>query len=337
MLIVMDSMHTDEQLETVVKKIEGMGFKAHVIPGAQNVAVGVTGNPGALDPGEFEILPGVKQALRVTRPYKLPGRDFKRENTVFRVGKASMGGSQFVVIAGPCAVETEEQTVRIARFVARAGAHWLRGGAYKPRTSPYSFQGLGEEGLKILAAAREETGLPVVTEVLDQRSLEKVVEYADVLQIGTRNMQNFALLREVGEAKKPVMLKRGFSATIDEWLQAAEYLLSGGTSDVFLCERGIRTFSSHTRNTLDLSAVPVVKQLSHLPVIVDPSHGVGARDKVIPMSRAAAAVGAHGIMLDVHDRPEEALCDGPQALLPDQFTLLMRDLRAMSKALGFEL
>jgi 3-deoxy-7-phosphoheptulonate synthase len=330
-------MHTDEQLQTVVKKIEGMGFKANVIPGAQNVAVGVTGNPGALDPGEFEILPGVKQALRVTKPYKLPGRDFKRENTVFRVGKASMGGSQFVVIAGPCAVESEEQTIRIARFVARAGAHWLRGGAYKPRTSPYSFQGLGEEGLKILAAAREETGLPVVTEVLDQRSLEKVVEYADVLQIGTRNMQNFALLREVGEAKKPVMIKRGFSATIDEWLQAAEYLLSGGTNDVFLCERGIRTFSSHTRNTLDLSAVPVVKQLSHLPIIVDPSHGVGARDKVLPMARAAAAVGAHGIMLDVHDRPEEALCDGPQALLPDQLTLLMRELRAMSQALGFEL
>ncbi len=337
MLIVMDAMHTDEQLQTVVKKIKGMGYKANVIPGAQNVAVGITGNPGALDPGAFEILPGVKQALRVTKPYKLSGRDFKHENTVFRLGKASMGGSQFVVIAGPCAVESEEQTLRIARLVARAGAHWLRGGAYKPRTSPYSFQGLGEEGLKILAAAREETGLPVVTEVLDQRSLEKVVEYVDALQIGTRNMQNFALLRDVGKAKKPVMLKRGFSATIDEWLQAAEYLLSEGTNDVFLCERGIRTFSSHTRNTLDLSAVPVVKQLSHLPIIVDPSHGVGARDKVLPLARAAAAVGAHGIMLDVHDRPEEALCDGPQALLPDQLTLLMRDLRAMGKALGFEL
>ena len=337
MLIVMDSVHTDEQLQAVVKRIEGMGYKAHVIPGAQTVAVGVTGNPSALDPGAFEILPGVKQALRVTKPYKLAGRDFKRENTVFRLGKTSMGGNQFVVIAGPCAVESEEQTLRIARLVARAGAHWLRGGAYKPRSSPYSFQGLGEEGLKILAAAREETGLPVVTEVLDQLSLEKVVEYADALQIGTRNMQNFALLRDVGQAKKPVMLKRGFSSTIDEWLQAAEYLLSEGTNDVFLCERGIRTFSRHTRNTLDLSAVPVVKQLSHLPIIVDPSHGVGARDKVLPMARAAAAVGAHGIMLDVHDRPEEALCDGPQALLPDQLTLLMRDLRAMSKALGFEL
>jgi 3-deoxy-7-phosphoheptulonate synthase len=333
----MDAMHTDEQLQAVVKKIKGMGYKANVIPGAQNVAVGITGNPHALDPGAFEILPGVKQVLRVTKPYKLSGRDFKHEDTVFRIGKASMGGNQFVVIAGPCAVESEEQTLRIARFVARAGAHCLRGGAYKPRTSPYAFQGLGEDGLKILAAAREETGLPVVTEVLDQWSLEKVVEYVDVLQIGTRNMQNFALLKDVGKAKKPVMLKRGFSATIDEWLQAAEYLLSEGTNDIFLCERGIRTFSSHTRNTLDLSAVPVVKQLSHLPIIVDPSHGVGARDKVLPLARAAAAVGAHGIMLDVHDRPEEALCDGPQALLPDQFTLLMRDLRAMSQALGFEL
>jgi 3-deoxy-7-phosphoheptulonate synthase len=333
----MDAMHTDEQLQAVVKKIKGMGYKANVIPGAQNVAVGITGNPHALDPAAFEMLPGVKQVLRVTKPYKLSGRDFKHEDTVFRIGKTSMGGNQFVVIAGPCAVESEEQTLRIARFVARAGAHWLRGGAYKPRTSPYAFQGLGEEGLKILAVAREETGLPVVTEVLDQRSLEKVVEYVDVLQIGTRNMQNFALLRDVGKAKKPVMLKRGLSATIDEWLQAAEYLLSEGTNDVFLCERGIRTFSSHTRNTLDLSAVPVVKQLSHLPIIVDPSHGVGARDKVLPLARAAAAVGAHGIMLDVHDRPEEALCDGPQALLPDQFTLLMRDLRAMSQALGFEL
>ena len=337
MLIVMEAVHTDEQLQTVVKKIEGLGYKAHVIPGAQNVAVGITGNPGALDPAEFELLPGVKQALRVTKPYKLSGRDFKRENTVFRLGKASLGGNQFIVIAGPCAVESEEQTLRIARLVARAGAHWLRGGAYKPRTSPYSFQGLGEDGLKILAAAREETGLPVVTEVLDQRSLEKIVEHADALQIGTRNMQNFSLLRDVGKAKKPVMLKRGFSATIDEWLQAAEYLLSEGTNDVFLCERGIRTFSSHTRNTLDLSAVPVIKQLSHLPIIVDPSHGVGARDKVVPLARAAAAVGAHGVMVDVHDRPEESLCDGPQALLPEQFTLLMRDLRGMSQALGFEL
>ena len=270
----------------------------------------------------------------MTRPFKLVSREVKHENTVLEIAGRKIGGNGFCVIAGPCAVESEEQTLEIARRVKRAGAHFLRGGAFKPRTSPYSFQGLGEKGLKILEKARKETGLPVITEALDTDTVDMVAEYADVIQIGARNMQNFSLLRRVGRAKKPVMLKRGMSATIDELLMSAEYIAAEGNYDIFLCERGVRTFSAHTRNTLDLSAVPAVKELSHLPIIVDPSHGTGKRDKVPPLARAAAAVGADGLMVEVHDKPEMALSDGPQALYPDDFDALMNDIRAIVMVTG---
>ncbi len=335
----METGHTEEQLRGVLSAVEGAKAKAHVIPGAQNTAVAVTGNVGPLDVRLFEDLPGVREAIPVSSAYRLAGREARRADTVISLagGKVRIGGSALVVIAGPCAVESEEQTLRIAKQVARAGARILRGGAFKPRTSPYSFQGLGLAGLKILASARQATGLPVVTEILDPRSLDIVCEYADILQIGARNMQNFALLKEVGRVRKPVMLKRGFSATIEEWLAAAEYILAEGNPDVMLCERGIRTFvgSARARTTLDLNAVPVVKRRSHLPILVDPSHGTGMRDKVAPMARAAVAAGAHGIMVEVHDRPEEALSDGPQALSPEAFARLMGELRAMGPILGF--
>ena len=334
MLILMSSDHTKKQLADVVAKIKKLRLKPHVIPGKTSVAVGITGNSGALDPALFEVLPGVIQAMRVTRPYKLAGRDFKHGDTIVPIGRYQLGGPGLVVIAGPCAVESEEQLIRIAHAVKKAGAQLLRGGAYKPRTSPYAFQGLGKKGLQLLARARKETGMPVVTEVLDQRSLDDVAEFADVLQVGARNMQNFALLKDLAKLRKPIMLKRGLSATLDEWLMSAEYLLSEGNDKVFLCERGIRAYSDHARNTLDLNVVPAVKELSHLPIIVDPSHATGVRSRVAPMARAAVAAGAHGVMIEVHDRPDQALCDGPQALHPDDFAKLMRDLAAISAALG---
>ena len=338
MLILMDADHKDKDLQGVVARIESLGFKAHVIPGANSTAVGVTGNPGPLDPRIFEVLPGVKQAIPVTKSYKLAGRDFKHGDTAVEIAPGlSIGAGRFVVMAGPCAVESREQTLRIARAVKAGGAHVMRGGAFKPRTSPYAFQGLGEEGLKILAEARDETGLPVVSEALDPTSLELVYKYADIVQIGARNMQNFALLKEAGRLDKPVLLKRGLSATIDEWLQSAEYLLAEGNPRVILCERGIRTFSSHTRNTLDLNAVPVAQKLSHLPVLVDPSHGTGLRDKVAPLARASAAVGAHGVIIEVHDRPKEALCDGPQALPPEDFAELVVVLKKLGGVLGYSM
>jgi 3-deoxy-7-phosphoheptulonate synthase len=338
MLILMDHDHVEEQLTGVVKKIESLGFTAHVIPGADNTAIGITGNRGGLDARVFEVLPGVKQAIAVTKPYKLAGRDFKDGDTLITLETGHViGPGHFTVMAGPCAVESEEQTVRIAKKVKELGAHVLRGGAFKPRTSPYAFQGLGEEGLKHLATARKETGLPIITEALDPHSLELVAKYADIIQIGARNMQNFSLLREAGRCRKPVMLKRGLSATVDEWLQSAEYVLSEGNGDLMLCERGIRTFSSHTRNTLDLNAVPVVHKLSHLPVLVDPSHGTGLRDKVRPLARAAAAVGARGVMIEVHDRPAEALCDGPQAMPPEDFGALVKELGRLGEVLDYKL
>ncbi len=334
MLILMSADHTHEQLEGVLEKVKAMKLTPHVIPGAQSVAVGITGNNVALDPREFLVLPGVRDAVPVTRPYKLAGRDFNHQDTVVKIGPYELGAGEFLVIAGPCAVENEDQLVRIARAVKAAGAQLLRGGAFKPRTSPYAFQGLGREGLKLLALAKKETGMPVVTEVLDQRTLEDVAEVADVLQVGARNMQNFALLKDLGKTRKPVMLKRGLSATLDEWLMSAEYLLSEGNRQIFLCERGVRTFSDHARNTLDLTVVPAVKELSHLPIIVDPSHATGVRSRVSPMARAAAAAGAHGLMVEVHDRPQQALCDGAQALTPDDFKALMDDLRKIAAALG---
>ncbi len=334
MLVVMKKGSTPEDLERVVRRIHELGFRAHAMPGAERTAVGITGNSGPLDPALFEMLPGVAEAVPVTRPYKLVSLEVKPEPTVIRVGPIEVGGGSFTVIAGPCAVENEEQLLRTARMVKAAGGHMLRGGAYKPRTSPYSFQGLGEEALRILAKAREETGLPVVTEAVDEASLELVEAYADVIQIGARNMQNFSLLRRAGRSRKPVFLKRGMSANLEDFLMSAEYVLSEGNYDVVLCERGIRTFSTHSRFTLDLSILPVVKSLSHLPVFVDPSHGTGHRERVIPMARAALAAGADGVMVEVHLSPDHALSDGPQALLPEQFRQLAAELRDMASVLG---
>ncbi|PYP87092.1 MAG: 3-deoxy-7-phosphoheptulonate synthase [Blastocatellia bacterium AA13] len=333
MLIVMHSDATTEQVEDVLKLIRDLGFKPHAMPGATRTAIGVTGNPGPIDPGNFEFMPGVAEAIRVSKPYKLVSRDLKHEDSVIKVGEFNIGGSQPAIIAGPCAVESFEQTMEIAEVVAANGVNFFRGGAFKPRTSPYSFQGLGEEGLKILAEVRNRFGMRIVTEVVDPENVDLVEQYADVLQIGARNMQNFSLLRRIGQTRKPVMLKRGMSATLDELLLAAEYIMSEGNYEVILCERGVRTFADHTRNTLDLSIVPAVQGLSHLPIIVDPSHGTGRRDKVTPLARAAIAVGADGIMVEVHCHPERALSDGPQALLPDMFTKLVEEVRSIHQVI----
>jgi len=325
---------TAEDVQGVMDAVGARGYKGHAIPGGQRTAVGVTGNQGADDAPAFEGLPGVLEVIPVSHGYKLVSREVKSEPTVVDIGGVPVGGPGLVVTAGPCAVESLEQTLIVARRVKAAGAHLLRGGAYKPRTSPYSFQGLGEVGLRILAAAREETGLPIVTEAVDLESLDLVEKYADAIQIGARNMQNFSLLRRAGLAKKPVVLKRGMSATLEEFLMAAEYVLSEGNYAVVLCERGVRTFSDFSRNTLDLAVVPAVKGLSHLPILVDPSHGTGRRDKVAPLSRAAVAVGADGVMVEVHHDPNKALSDGPQSITPDMFESLMAELRQIAPVIG---
>jgi 3-deoxy-7-phosphoheptulonate synthase len=327
MLIVMEQKATAAEIDAVVEAIEARGYTARPIPGGERVSIGILNNKGAVDPAQFLGLTGVKDAIPVTRPYKLVSREFKPEDTVIQVGDVSVGNDYLTIIAGPCAVESESQALTIAEHVRRAGAQLFRGGAFKPRTSPYSFQGLGKEGLEILAKVRETTGMPVVTEVMDFETFDLVEEYADVVQIGTRNMQNFSLLRRAGRARKPILLKRGMAATIDEWLMAAEYILEGGNSQVILCERGVRTFVHHSRNTLDLSAVPVVLKESHLPIIVDPSHAAGRRNQVIPLSRAAVAVNAHGLMVEVHHAPEKALSDGAQSLYPEQFEKLCSQIR----------
>jgi len=337
MLVVMESGCTRPQIEGVLAKIAAIGLKGHEIPGSSRMAIGVTGNTGPLDPREFEVLAGVKEAIRVSKPYKLVSRETHAEGTVVDVGGVKIGGGRFTVIAGPCSVESEEQILAAARTAKAHGAHMLRGGAFKPRTSPYAFQGMGEPGLKLLALARKETGLPVVTEALDLRSLELVVAYADCIQVGARNMQNFSLLREVGRTRKPVMLKRGLSATIEELLMSAEYILSEGNRQVFLCERGVRTFADHARNTLDLAAIPAVKRLSHLPIIVDPSHAAGLRSMVPALARAGLAAGADGVMIEIHPDPDRALSDGPQALTPAQYEECMRSLRAVAGALGTDM
>jgi 3-deoxy-7-phosphoheptulonate synthase len=304
------------------------------MPGASRTAIGITGNPGPIDPGQFDYLPGVAEAIRVTKPFKLVGRDLKHDDTVIQIGDAAIGGPELTIIAGPCAVETHDQTMEIAELVHSCGVKFFRGGAFKPRTSPYSFQGLGLQGLQILAEVRNRFGMKIVTEVLDNENVDLVEEYADVMQIGARNMQNFSLLKRVGQARKPVMLKRGMSATLDELLLAAEYIMAEGNYNVVLCERGVRTFADHTRNTMDLSIVPAVQALSHLPIIVDPSHGTGRRDKVIPLARASVAVGADGVMVEVHTHPERALSDGPQALLPEMFKQMMVEIRAIHQVIG---
>ena len=333
MLIVMRHDASQKQIDGVISAVESKGCKARPIPGGDRVSIAVLFNKGALDETWFRELPGVKQAIAVTRPYKLVSRETKPDGTLIQVGNVTIGNGRMVIIAGPCAVESETQAMTIAESVKKSGGDMFRGGAFKPRTSPYSFQGLGEEGLKILAKVRENFGLPVVTEVMDFSCFDMVEEYTDVIQIGTRNMQNFSLLRRAGEAKKPVLLKRGMSATVDEWLMAAEYIMAEGNPNVILCERGVRTFVRHSRNTLDLSAVPVVQRESHLPIIVDPSHAAGFRDQVIPLARSAAAVSANGIMIEVHNEPEKAMSDGVQSLYPEQFDLLCRQIRSIEKIL----
>jgi 3-deoxy-7-phosphoheptulonate synthase len=326
MLVVMSSYATEEEIAQVVMAIEQQGNVARVIQGGERTAIGILQNRGPVDPAPFLLLPGVKETIPVSKPYKLVSREFEQTDTIVTLGDVAIGGDHFVIIAGPCAVESETQALTIGRAVRSQGARIFRGGAYKPRTSPYSFQGLGEEGLEILAKVREETGLYIVTEAMDHVQCDLVEEYADIIQIGARNMQNFSLLNRAGEARKPVLLKRGMSATIQEWLMAAEYVMAKGNRNVILCERGVRTFADHSRNTLDLSAIPVVKQESHLPVIADPSHACGRRDQVIPMSKASVAAGTHGLMVEVHHEPEKALSDGQQALFPTQFTQLVNEI-----------
>ena len=337
MLVVMKKDATPAQVQHVVETIQRMGLVAHTIPGAQRVAIGITGNKGSLDPNALECLDGVMEAIRVSKPFKQVSREWKADDTVVNVSGVEIGGPGLVVIAGPCAVESYDQCVTIARAVKAAGATLLRGGAFKPRTSPYSFQGLGEEGLKILARVREDVGLPVVTEALDPDGVGLVERHADMIQIGARNMQNFSLLKRAGKSKLPVLLKRGMSATIDELLLAAEYVVSEGNPNVVLCERGVRTFADHTRNTLDLSAVPAVKGLSHLPILADPSHGTGRRDNVVPMALASVAAGADGLIIEVHHKPETALSDGHQAILPDTFAALMEQVRRLAPVMDRDL
>jgi 3-deoxy-7-phosphoheptulonate synthase len=336
MLVVMQAHATEEQVRAVCKKIESLGYRAHSMPGAQRTAIGITGNKGEVEQGTLEEMAGVQEVIRVSKPYKLVSRDVKEDNTVIRFPdtNATFGGQGLAIIAGPCAIESREQAFAVAEQVQQAGAQFFRGGAYKPRTSPYSFQGLGEEALRIMAEIRDRYGLKIVTEAIDYESLELVEKYADVIQIGARNMQNFSLLKRAGRARKPVMVKRGMSATLEEFLMAAEYVMSEGNYNVILCERGVRTFADHTRNTLDLSIVPAVQRLSHLPIVVDPSHGTGKRNKVTPLSRAAIAVGADGLIVEVHPQPDKALSDGAQSLYPEQFEHLMTQVRQIAPVLG---
>jgi 3-deoxy-7-phosphoheptulonate synthase len=334
-LIVMRHGATTDEVQKVISVVEEMGYQARPMPGSQRTAVGLVGNDGRVDASRLEGLPGVQEVIHVSKPYKQVSREWKQEPTVVRLpGGVSVGGTEVVAIAGPCSVETERQIVEAARLVKDAGAVILRGGAWKPRSSPYSFQGLGRPALKLLTKAREETGLLICTEAMDPDGVGWVSEMADIVQIGARNMQNFSLLKIAGRCGKPVLLKRGISATITELLLSAEYLLAEGNHDVILCERGVRSFDTMTRNLFDLTAIPVVHKLSHLPIIADPSHGTGLRDKVIPMARAAVAAGADGIMVEVHPNPEEALSDGAQTLYPDQFAQLMREVRIIAEAIG---
>ena len=334
MLIVMSAAAVDAEIKNVVRIIETLGFRAHVMPGATRTAIGVTGNQGAVDLRHFENLPGVAEAIRVSKPYKLITLDLHPDPTVVKIGDSAIGNGKLAIIAGPCAVESREQVFAIAETVKKSGAEFFRGGAFKPRTSPYAFSGLGEEALKLLAEVRQQFGLKIVTEALDDSSVDLVEKYADMIQIGARNMQNYTLLRRVGRSKLPVLLKRGMAATLDEWLLAAEYIMSEGNYQIVLCERGVRTFAQHTRNTLDLAAVPAVRRLSHLPVIVDASHGTGRSFMVTPLARAGVAVGADGLMIEVHARPEEALSDGAQALNLEEFEQMSREVHAIHEVIA---
>ena len=332
MLVVMKAQATPEEIQAVCEYIEQLGFRAHPLPGAQRTAIGITGNQGEVDRGNLEELSGVAEVIRVSKAYKLASRDVKEEDTVIRFTgtDATIGDRNLAIVAGPCSIESREQAFAIAEQVAASGAQFFRGGAYKPRTSPYAFQGLGLEALRIMAEIRTRFGLRIITEAIDNESLELVAEWADVVQIGARNMQNFSLLKRAGELRKPVLLKRGLSATLEEFLMSAEYIMSEGNYEVILCERGVRTFADHTRNTLDLSIIPAVQRLSHLPILVDPSHGTGRRDSVLPMARAAIASGADGLMIEVHHQPEKALSDGPQSIYPAQFVTMMDEIEQIA-------
>jgi 3-deoxy-7-phosphoheptulonate synthase len=336
MLVVMKAQATPEEIQAVCEHIEQLGFRAHPLPGAQRTAIGITGNKGEVDRGNLEELSGVAEVIRVSKPYKLASRDVKEEDTVIRFAgtDAAIGGRGLAIVAGPCSIESREQAFAIAEQVAASGAQFFRGGAYKPRTSPYAFQGLGLEALRIMAEIRDRFGLRIITEAIDGETLDLVAEWADVIQIGARNMQNFSLLKRAGKLRKPVLLKRGLSATLEEFLMSAEYVMSEGNYEVILCERGVRTFADHARNTLDLSIIPAIRRVSHLPILVDPSHGTGRRDSVLPMARAGVASGADGILVEVHDHPEKALSDGPQSIYPAQFATMMNELEQIAPVVG---
>ncbi|HEV2486306.1 MAG TPA: 3-deoxy-7-phosphoheptulonate synthase [Terracidiphilus sp.] len=336
MLVVMKAQATPEEIRVVCEHIEKLGFRAHPLPGAQRTAIGITGNQGEVDRGNLEELSGVAEVIRVSKPYKLASRDVKEEDTIIRFAgtDATIGGRDLAIVAGPCSVESRDQAFAIAEQVSAAGAQFFRGGAFKPRTSPYAFQGMGIDALRIMAEIRDRFGLRIITEALDNETLELVAEWADVIQIGARNMQNFSLLKKAGRLRKPVLLKRGLSATLEEFMMAAEYVMSEGNYEVILCERGVRTFSDHARNTLDLSVIPAVQRVSHLPILVDPSHGTGRRDSVLPMARAGVACGADGIIVEVHHQPENALSDGPQSIYPAQFAQMMNEIEQIAPVIG---
>jgi 3-deoxy-7-phosphoheptulonate synthase len=334
MLIVMKAGAAEQDVASVVKLIEQLGYRSHVMPGATRTAIGITGNQGAVDPARFENMSGVAEAIRVSKPYKLITLDLRPDKTVVRVGDATIGGDELAVIAGPCAIESRDQAFAVAERVSRTGARFFRGGAFKPRSSPYEFPGLGEDGLKIMAEVREQFGLKIVTEALDVTGVDLVEQYGDIIQIGARNMQNFSLLRRAGKSKLPVLLKRGMAATLDEWLLAAEYVMSEGNYNVILCERGVRTFALHTRNTLDLAAVPAVRRISHLPVVIDASHAAGKNYMVAPLARAGVAAGADGVLVEVHNDPKIALCDAAQALTLDEYEQMLGELRAIRSVIA---
>ena len=334
MVVVLEKNATDKQIENIIKHLEDFGFSVHKSTGVEQIVLGAIGVKPDFDTRKVKILDGVAEVYRITEPFKLASRSFQKNDTVIKIKDVEIGGNKVVMMAGPCSIENEEQIFTIAEIVAESGAQILRGGAFKPRTSPYSFQGLGEEGLKLMRKAADKFNLLMITEVMESSQIHLIEQYTDIFQVGARNMQNFALLRDLGKVSKPIMLKRGLAATVEDWLMSAEYILSSGNRQVLICERGIRTFETYTRNTFDLSAIPVVHKRSHLPVIADPSHATGLRDKVLPMARAAVAAGADGLMVEVHNDPEKALSDGPQALLPEQYLELMRQVKMIAEVIG---